>query len=216
MEASVGVNLRVTTHSDQGQREHMEDMCSIFQPKTNEEQESPFAYFGIFDGHGGSEAAVHAKDHLMDHIVSQKNFWSDDDELVLRAIRDGFIREHRSMWSKLGKLLIKIIDMYDHYKHGQKNVYYFYLNNCFAFYACVPVDEWPKARHNLPSTSGTTASIMFVRRGKLFIGHAGDSRIVLGYQHARSTSRFSHPWKAEPLTIDHKPDNPVEHARIKE
>ena len=31
-----------------------------------------YAFFGIFDGHGGREAAVFAKEHLMDTIVKQK------------------------------------------------------------------------------------------------------------------------------------------------
>lgn len=34
----------------------------------------------------------------------------------------------------------------------------------------------------MPSTAGTTASVAFIRRGKIYIGHVGDSAIVLGYQ----------------------------------
>ena len=32
----------------------------------------------------------------------------------------------------------------------------------------------------MPSTAGTTASVAFIRKGKLYTGHVGDSRIVLG------------------------------------
>ena len=39
----------------------------------------------------------------MDFIVRQKSFWSDDDEGVLRAIREGFIQTHQAMWKELGK-----------------------------------------------------------------------------------------------------------------
>lgn len=41
-------------------------------------------------------------------------------------------------------------------------------------------DKWPRTVSGLPSTSGTTASIAIVKHGKLFIGHVGDSGIVLG------------------------------------
>ena len=103
MEASIGVNLRVTAHSNQGGRKYMEDMfCVAYQP-TSDERDLLYAYFGIFDGHGGREAAAYAKQHLMDHIVSQKNFWSEDDEQVMKAIRDGFIATHQAMWKELGK-----------------------------------------------------------------------------------------------------------------
>ena len=43
-------------------------------------------------------------------------------------------------------------------------------------------EKWPKTASGLPSTAGTTASIAFIRRGKIFIGHVGDSAIVLGVQ----------------------------------
>lgn len=76
---------------------------------------------------------------------------------------------------------------------------------------CFISDKWPKTQSGLPSTSGTTASVAFVRRGKLYLGHVGDSGIVLGYQDPNSNF-----WKAKPLTMDHKPENPVENARIQE
>lgn len=51
-----------------------------------------------------------------------------------------------------------------------------FLRNVF-----VPIsDNWPRTPSGLPSTSGTTASIAIIKQGKLYIGHAGDSGIVLG------------------------------------
>lgn len=41
-------------------------------------------------------------------------------------------------------------------------------------------DKWPKTSSGLPSTAGTTASVAFIRRGKIYIGHVGDSGIILG------------------------------------
>lgn len=70
-------------------------------------------------------------------------------------------------------------------------------------------DKWPKTATGLPSTAGTTASIAFIRHGKIYIGHVGDSGIVLGYQEEGELK-----WRAQPLTQDHKPECNVEKARI--
>lgn len=43
-------------------------------------------------------------------------------------------------------------------------------------------DQWPRTASGWPSTSGTTASVAFIRRQKIYIGHVGDSGIVLGYE----------------------------------
>ena len=45
------------------------------------------------------------QEHLMDFIVRQKSFWAEDDESVLRAIREGFIQTHQAMWKELGKFM---------------------------------------------------------------------------------------------------------------
>ena len=73
-------------------------------------------------------------------------------------------------------------------------------------------DNWKPTNSGLPSTAGTTASIAFIRKGKLYIGHAGDSGIILGTE----TSEPGRNWIAEPLTVDHKPENPDERKRIEQ
>ncbi|KAL1501264.1 hypothetical protein ABEB36_006619 [Hypothenemus hampei] len=173
MPASIGVNLRVTGNCRQGGRKYMEDCFSVAYQQTEDEKDLEYAFFGIYDGHGGVEAASFAKEHLMDTIIKHKNFWSDNDEDVLRAIKDGYIATHYAMWREQSK--------------------------------------WPKTSSGLPSTAGTTASVAFIRRGKIYIGHVGDSGIILGYQEPGSTE-----WKAKPLTKDHKPENPEEMKRIEQ
>lgn len=150
----------------------MEDVFSVAYQQTEDEMDLEYAFFGIFDGHGGKEAAIFAKEHLMDNIVKHQNFWSENDDLVLKAIREGFLKTQNDMWSDL--------------------------------------PNWAKTNSGLPSTAGTTASIAFIRRGKIFVGHAGDSGIVLGEQDE------NHPdiWKSRPLTKDHKPEDDKELARI--
>lgn len=172
MPASIGVNLRVTGHCRQGGRKYMEDFFSVAYQQTEDEKDLEYAFFGIYDGHGGAEAAAFAKEHLMETIIKHKNFWSDDDEDVLKAIKDGYIATHYAMWREQ--------------------------------------EKWPRTASGLPSTAGTTASIAFIRRGKIYIGHVGDSGIILGYQEPGCPD-----WKAKPLTRDHKPENVDEMNRIK-
>ncbi|XP_043259277.1 uncharacterized protein LOC122401287 [Colletes gigas] len=173
MPLSIGVNLRVTGHCNQGGRKYMEDMFSVAFQSTPDDKDLEFAFFGIFDGHGGGEAATFAKEHLMNVIVKQKNFWSDRDEDVLRAIREGYMNTHYAMWREL--------------------------------------EKWPRTASGLPSTAGTTASIAFIRKSKIYIGHVGDSGIILGYQVDGDPQ-----WRAKALTKDHKPESGPEMMRIRE
>jgi len=48
-----------------------------------------------------------------------------------------------------------------------------------------------------------------MRREKIYIGHVGDSGIVLGYQ-----NKGERNWRARPLTTDHKPESLAEKTRI--
>lgn len=61
------------------------------------------AFFAVFDGHGGSEAAQFARDCLWEYIKKQRGFWSDCDREVCSAIRKGFVACHHAMWKKLRK-----------------------------------------------------------------------------------------------------------------
>ncbi|XP_058129590.1 uncharacterized protein LOC131272004 [Anopheles coustani] len=174
---SIGVNLRVTGHTSIGGRKYQEDYFSVAYQQTENDQNLEYAFFGIYDGHGGAEASLFAKEHLMNTIVSQKQFWSENDEDVLKSIREGYIQTHYSMWREQ--------------------------------------DKWPKTSSGLPSTAGTTASIAFIRRGKIYIGHVGDSGIVLGYQKDKeSPHEDDGRWVASPLTEDHKPESYAEKMRI--
>lgn len=53
-----------------------------------------------------NELLFHFQEHLMDFIVRQKGFWADDDDLVLKAIHEGFIQTHYAMWKELGQYLL--------------------------------------------------------------------------------------------------------------
>ena len=69
MAPSLGVNLRVTGHCNQGGRKYMEDIFSVAYQQTDDEKDLEYAFFGIFDGHGGREAAQFAKVNNFLYIV---------------------------------------------------------------------------------------------------------------------------------------------------
>lgn len=59
------------------------------------------AFFAVFDGHGGREAAHFAREHLWDLLKRQRGFWSKDHGEVCAALRKGFIACHHAMWKEL-------------------------------------------------------------------------------------------------------------------
>ncbi|KAM3850357.1 protein phosphatase, Mg2+/Mn2+ dependent, 1Db [Diretmus argenteus] len=130
------------------------------------------AFFAVFDGHGGREAAQFARDYLWEFLKKQRGFWSECDREVCSAIRKGFVACHHAMWKKL--------------------------------------PEWPKTLTGLPSTSGTTASVVVIRGNRMYVAHVGDSAVVLGVQDD-PTDQFI---RAVEVTQDHKPELPRERQRI--
>nr|XP_005298862.1 protein phosphatase 1D [Chrysemys picta bellii] len=70
--------------------------------------------------------------------------------------------------------------------------------------------EWPKTMTGLPSTSGTTASVVIIRGSKMYVAHVGDSGVVLGVQDDPKDDFV----RAVEVTQDHKPELPKEKERI--
>nr|XP_056720946.1 protein phosphatase 1D [Euleptes europaea] len=84
-----------------------------------------------------------------------------------------------------------------------------------AFVAChramwKKLPEWPKTMTGLPSTSGTTASVVIIRGSKMYVAHVGDSGVVLGVQDDPKDDFI----RAVEVTQDHKPELPKERQRI--
>ncbi|XP_054610119.1 protein phosphatase, Mg2+/Mn2+ dependent, 1Db [Dunckerocampus dactyliophorus] len=130
------------------------------------------AFFAVFDGHGGREAAHFAREHLWDLLKRQRGFWSKDHAEVCAALRKGFIACHHAMWKQL--------------------------------------PEWPKTITGLPSTSGTTASVIVIRGVHMYVAHVGDSAVVVGVKENESDITL----QALEVTQDHKPELPKEKERI--
>ncbi|KAM9333746.1 protein phosphatase 1D-like isoform 1-T2 [Pholidichthys leucotaenia] len=130
------------------------------------------AFFAVFDGHGGREAAHFARENLWGLLKRQRGFWSKDHDEVCAALRKGFIACHHAMWKEL--------------------------------------PEWPKTITGLPSTSGTTASVVVIRGAYMYVAHVGDSAVVVGVKDNDSDITL----QALEVTQDHKPELPKEKERI--
>lgn len=169
--------MNISAYKMQGRRAHMEDYYDIaYKLKPSNQQrvdEWPYEYiyFGIFDGHGGYEAAQFTRENLLKFITNKPEFWSDNDDDVMRAIQMGFAETHAVMKTKM--------------------------------------TEWTRTSRVLPSTAGTTASVLFIRNGKFYTGHVGDSRIVISQENPETKQ-----WISDQVTEDHKPESEAEMARI--
>lgn len=64
-----------------------------------------YIFAGIFDGHGGEQAAKFTKKVLLSNITSSKDFWSGQDDLILKAIKDGFVATHLAMIHEVGQYI---------------------------------------------------------------------------------------------------------------
>jgi serine/threonine protein phosphatase PrpC len=99
--------------SEQGGRKYMEDFLlssendcaklygkSVYNHRLLVDCET--TVFGVFDGHGGPEAAKFAQCNLLNEIMKQPGINSSDDQLVMKAIEAGFTSTSVKMWNDLG------------------------------------------------------------------------------------------------------------------
>jgi len=86
--------LRVCSEANQGMRKYMEDELTF---SLDEKDNRRAAFFGIFDGHGGKDASIFAKEHLYENIKAHQGFNSNDPEQIKDAIKHGFKTTHLAM-----------------------------------------------------------------------------------------------------------------------
>ena len=99
MKINCSEGLRVCSDANQGMRKYMEDELSVCVQSKSDNT----AFLGVFDGHGGKEAAIYAKEHLYCNIKAQSGFYDTDPEKVRCAIREGFLQTHLEMARVVGK-----------------------------------------------------------------------------------------------------------------
>ena len=82
--------------SNQSGHRYMEDTY------TWEWEKDQQVYVGLFDGHGGREAAEYAADHLWTNIQC-KGCDCRESDTVKKALVQGFRKTHEDMWTVRGK-----------------------------------------------------------------------------------------------------------------
>ena len=92
--------LRICHDKNMGMRKYMEDEISIMSGTSDQ---IPTTYLGVFDGHGGKEASIYARDHLFTNLKEQPGFFDTDPAKVKEAIRQGFLKTHMDMFKIVGK-----------------------------------------------------------------------------------------------------------------
>lgn len=98
---SKGITISVTAETNPGCRRHMEDYLAVKLSPNEEHSALPHlreqAYIGVFDGHGGKEAAKCARERLWDIIQSQPKYRLSDITSVKESLEEAFLALHNEM-----------------------------------------------------------------------------------------------------------------------
>ena len=106
------LSIRVTAESNPGGRRYMEDYmtfqmtCNLPQPRYPQLGEQVF--MGIFDGHGGKEAAKHTRDRLWEVLQDQPKFLGTDIKSIKESLSDAYLAVHKEMEPLRGKLSLSL------------------------------------------------------------------------------------------------------------
>lgn len=168
MPSGKGITISVTAETDAGKRRHMEDYLDVRLAPNETLKKIPAlreqAFVGVFDGHGGKEAALYARERLWDLIQEQDKFRTTDQQKVMEAIQDAYWRLHKEM-EPMRRTLSSLVS---------------------TRYASVTVSVWlyigrwkPNKLGDL-STAGTTACTVIFRQDHFYVANVGDSSAVLG------------------------------------
>ena len=107
--AARGITISVTAETNPGCRKHMEDYLAVKLSPTEELSQAPHlreqAYIGVFDGHGGKEAAKCARERLWDIIQSQPKYRLSDLASVKESLEEAFVALHSEMEPLRGEVL---------------------------------------------------------------------------------------------------------------
>ncbi|XP_063810084.1 protein phosphatase 1D [Pseudophryne corroboree] len=195
--------LRVSVSSDQGGRKYMEDVTQILvEPEPGEgeslwEEDEEEAVLPARTSAQGRGTPVGAGAKSGQSVGFFAVFDGHGGREAAHFARDrlwGFIRKQRGFMSREPEEVCAAI------RKG-------FVACHHAMWKKLP--EWPKTMTGLPSTSGTTASVVIVRGNKLYVAHVGDSGVVFGLQNSPKETV-----KAIEVTQDHKPELPRERERI--
>ena len=154
------------------------------------------ALFGVFDGHGGREVAVYCSmvyPGKLAEALKGVNF--DDEEAVKAALVNSFIALDDSLLTEEAKKTLARSK-----GNGDSNGF---AGGCYRDDDDDDDDDSNSSRAD-SAYVGCTAVVAFVKRGKLYVANAGDSRCIV----SRSCGVL------QEMSEDHKPHHPAERERI--
>jgi protein phosphatase 2C len=149
--------------------------------------QSPLHFFGVYDGHGGSQVANYCADRLH-HTLAEETLSSFANE----GGADNGARDWEYRWKKAMTSCFLRMDAEVGGVSGRDC-------DCGQAEGCSKCSIDPIA----PETVGTTAIVAVVGSCQIIVGNCGDSRAVL-----------SRGGVAVPLSVDHKPEREDEMARV--
>lgn len=97
------INICVRAEANAGGRKSMEDYIAVqLRPNSTENipdmrAQGQAAFVGVFDRHGGKEAARFARENLWEFIQKRQKFSSPDICSVKDSIREGYLDLHDKM-----------------------------------------------------------------------------------------------------------------------
>ncbi|KAL3528603.1 hypothetical protein ACH5RR_007925 [Cinchona calisaya] len=142
-------------------------------------------FFGVYDGHGGSQVANYCRDRI--HMALEEELKVMKDDLVEESLKDTRQRQWQKVFSSC---FLKVDDEVG----GKVSLTVSPENVDASSFASEPV---------APETVGSTAVVVVVCSSHIIVANCGDSRAVL-YRGKEAIA----------LSIDHKPSREDEYARI--
>ena len=98
---SKGITISVTAETNAGGRRYMEDYLAVKLSSSEDLSNLPHlreqAYVGVFDGHGGKEAAKYARDRLWEIIQNQPKYQLSDVNSVKESLEEAYVALHEEM-----------------------------------------------------------------------------------------------------------------------
>ncbi|XP_063152759.1 protein phosphatase 1D isoform X2 [Candoia aspera] len=203
-------SLAVSLFSDQGGRKYMEDVTQILvEPEPEPEEKEGAACESRGRGVGGRAAGAPTEPAAAPSVPAPRAAGSAR-SVAFFAVCDGHGGREAAHFAR--ENLWAFIKKQKGFRSQEPAAVCAALRK--GFLACHRAMwkklQWPKTLTGLPSTSGTTASVVIIRGSKMYVAHVGDSGVVLGVQDDPKDDYV----RAVEVTQDHKPELPKERQRI--
>lgn len=178
----------------QGWRKRMEDSHIT---GINKGPQQDTQIFGVFDGHGGKEVAVYVGRHFLEEFFSNKNYRQND---IKTALEENFLQMDKLMLEKEGR--DELIQEAKKSKEESAKLKENTKNSQIEMLREV-IDPKEQSDVQISMFTGCTANVLVIKDKRLYFANAGDSRGILCKKGV-----------AYPMSVDHKPEIPVELKRI--